>query len=231
MLCQYESCTVKARARGFCAKHYRVIRNQGGFSDLSSCSVEGCGGSVYAKGYCETHYTSYRRYGNPLVRKRVRRGQGTTTSQGYRVRVQEGRHILEHREVMEAHLGRCLKASEWVVHVNGDRADNRLENLRVVVKGGGGRDLRGYWMVYRQGKKVPYHRLLVEERLGRPLLPHETVHHINGVRDDNRLENLELWSSSQPAGQRVTDKVHWARHIISLYGGYVDDTTGTTSSG
>ena len=52
----------------------------------------------------------------------------------------------------------------------------------------------------------------------RPLLACETVHHINGVRSDNRPENLELWSSSQPKGQRVADKVQWAREILALYG-------------
>lgn len=58
----------------------------------------------------------------------------------------------------------------------------------------------------------------MEQQLGRALLPEETVHHLNGVRDDNRPENLELWSSSQPSGQRVVDKVAWAQQILSLYG-------------
>lgn len=62
------------------------------------------------------------------------------------------------------------------------------------------------------------HRVVMEEMIGRPLLPKETVHHKNGVRHDNRPENLELWSSSQPAGQRVEDKLAWAREIIELYG-------------
>ena len=65
---------------------------------------------------------------------------------------------------------------------------------------------------------VYQHRKVMEDHLGRPLLREESVHHKNGDRTDNRLENLELWSSSQPAGQRVADKLAWARWIIEQYG-------------
>ena len=62
------------------------------------------------------------------------------------------------------------------------------------------------------------HRWVMAKHLGRALTSDENVHHKNGVRSDNRLENLELWLTWQPQGQRVEDVVAWAREIESRYG-------------
>lgn len=69
----------------------------------------------------------------------------------------------------------------------------------------------------RTSRYVFEHILVVEEILGRHLFADETVHHRNGVRDDNRPKNLELWIKPQPPGIRVEDAIAWAREILARY--------------
>ena len=72
----------------------------------------------------------------------------------------------------------------------------------------------GYLNGVFKTKIVVQHRLIWEMHNGRKLRRFENIHHINGIRDDNRIENLELWTKPQPCGQRPEDLVAW---VINHY--------------
>lgn len=71
-------------------------------------------------------------------------------------------------------------------------------------------------MIKDNGAWISEHRYVMQQILGRSLAKGENVHHVNGVKDDNRPENLELWSIIQPPGQRVADLL--CPHCNTRYG-------------
>jgi len=67
-------------------------------------------------------------------------------------------------------------------------------------------------------RSILEHRWIMSEHIGRPLSRTELVHHKNGDRQDNRIDNLELCDNSQPPGQRVCDKISWMKEFLYIYG-------------
>lgn len=77
-----------------------------------------------------------------------------------------------------------------------------------------GRRSDGYCTAKVDGRWAGEHRHVMEAMIGRRLIPGENVHHKNGVRDDNRPANLELWVKPQTPGRRVSDLVDW---VLATY--------------
>jgi hypothetical protein len=155
------------------------------------CKQEGCDVPGYARGYCQKHYDIERKNG---------------TFGAALCKIIGCNKIAHSKELCGMHHLRLINDGE-----PGEASSRKKLN-------GEGTIIKGYKKITVNGKKYFEHRYIMEQFMGRSLKDHETVHHKNGQRSDNRIENLELWSSKQPYGQRVEDKIEWAKQILDEYG-------------
>jgi len=165
--------------------------------DHEECTIEGCESPTIARGYCQTHYKRFRRYGDANFRIRIQAYTG---------------ELCKHPDGCERNArkdGWCkmhydrLRTRGELGPVEAQRSPNRAVG-RVRSSG-------GYIQIYDSTRKryVFEHRLVMETHVGRLLERFETVHHLNGRKDDNRIENLELWTMPPTKGQRPEDLVAW----------------------
>ncbi len=178
-------------------------------SSMKTCKVGGCGKKQRkASGYCSMHASRFYRYGTiDLPERRFKNPE--CLEDGCTLRAARYGYCRPHAKIRFP-KGTGTGMSYGPVAKNGSR----------------------YYAVYApahpnkfpSNNYAPQHVLVMSEHLGRPLYSEENVHHINGVRDDNRIENLELWTTSQPSGQRVEDVVKWASFILERYSNELSHT-------
>lgn len=196
-------------ARGHCARHYKQLLRHGAVQpdrEPIPCDVPTCGRAAVTRSWCHGHYLRWSRTGDVQADRPL----GRDPDDGCSVEdCDRGRHTAG---LCRPHAARLAR--------HGDPLGGGPVRLR----GGGGALSHGYWLVSVKpeqrhlvppGRRVELeHRMVMAGQLGRPLLSEETVHHRNGDRLDNRPGNLELWSTAQPKGQRIPDKLAFALELV-----------------
>lgn len=218
--CEIKDCAEPVHAHRMCRLHYERYKKHGDASvvrKVKRCAVDGCEAPHRANGYCDFHNNRARRHnGNPLGGGPRHNPLG---SQGGKCKVDGCNGVAKHLFYCSKHYSKFKKFGD---PLGGYVQDGRSKEWHPNNMGYVIRFDRSSPHANKVSGIVLQHRQVMGEAIGRPLLPNENVHHKNGDRSDNRLDNLELWVKSQPAGQRVQDKVSWARDILQQYGDLVD---------
>ncbi len=176
------------------------------------CAIEGCERPLYRTQYCCPHYERKRKLGDPLAGGTYHQPRiEICTAEGCGKKTVARGFCSAHYHLFKKYGDHKIAKHKWY--------QNKRDEWHLA-------HTTGYIWRY-VGRNDPnasehtgyayQHRVVMAEIIGRPLRGNESVHHKNGDRTDNRPENLELWVKSQPAGQRASDLVEWARQILKDY--------------
>lgn len=202
-MCAFDGCDRRATWAELCHPHARQKRRGKELAPLKEkryqqrCDFEGCGRPQLAAGYCATHYNQHREGSELKPIPKDKRGPKAK---------ERGKCAFASCDrLARGHTGFSIYCNG---HADQARHGKQLKPL-YLSRGNGHINPGGYRLVRVAGTPMLEHRAVMQEHLGRPLEPFETIHHLNGDRLDNRLENLELWVNKQPRGQRVSDVINF----------------------